>query len=171
MNPPQAPTAILDRSSPNHGPRRAPFEGGPRAIVLHYTDMISAEVALERLCDPAAQVSAHYLIARDGTVTRLVAEEQRAWHAGISCWKIDGQDVTDVNSASIGIELDNPGHTHGLLPYSDAQLATLIALCRDIMRRWNIPLENIVGHDQIAPGRKIDPGPLFPWDNFRIALS
>lgn len=138
---------------------------------MHYTDMVPVEAALERLCDPVAEVSAHYLIAMDGTIFRLVDENQRAWHAGQSFWPLEGRDETDMNSASIGIELDNPGHSNGLVPFPAAQIESLIGLCCDIMQRWAIPLDNIIGHSDIAPGRKQDPGPLFPWEQVRAALG
>ncbi len=127
----------------------------PELIVIHYTAMQSAEAALERLCDPAAEVSAHYLISRKGEVFQLVAEEQRAWHAGAGEWK--GRD--DVNSRSIGIELDNAG-SH---PFAEPQMQALEALMRGIMARWRIPPDGVIGHSDMAPGRKIDPGPRFDW--------
>ncbi len=139
--------------SPNFGPRR---DGQvPSLIVLHYTAMISAGAALERLCDPEAEVSAHYLIGRDGTVWQLVEESDRAWHAGAGEWKGQG----DVNSRSIGIELDNSG-TH---PFAEPQMAALERLLTGIMARWAIPPEGVIGHSDMAPGRKRDPGPRFDW--------
>ena len=169
---PQASLNIIEEPSPNHGERRAPYGTlGPRLIVIHYTDMVPVEAALARLCDPAAAVSAHYLIARDGTVTRLVDETRRAWHAGQSAWTFDDAEETDINSASIGIELDNPGHSNGYVAFTAVQIDHLVALCRANMARWDIPLANIVGHSDIAPGRKQDPGHLFPWDEFRARLK
>lgn len=156
---------IIQYPSANHEPRRAPFEAGPRYIVLHYTDMVSAQAALDRLCDAEAKVSAHYLIGRDGKIYQLVDESQRAWHAGASNW----YDITDMNSASIGIELDNPGHENGYVPFTDVQIQSLVELCDDIMARHNIPAENVVGHSDIAPRRKIDPGELFPWQKLAKA--
>jgi len=143
--------------SPNFGPRP---EGCPvDMLVLHYTGMQSAEAALARLCDPAAEVSAHYLVGEDGEVAALVAEEHRAWHAGKSSWR----GHTDVNSRSIGIEIVNPGHEFGYRPFPDAQIMALIDLCQGILARWPIPARNVVGHSDVAPARKQDPGELFPW--------
>jgi N-acetylmuramoyl-L-alanine amidase len=139
--------------SPNHGPRRNGLR--PSLIVLHYTAMDSAEAACARLCDPAAEVSAHYLITGKGETVQLVPEDQRAWHAGAGEWR--GQD--DINSRSIGIELDNRGNH----PFSEPQMVTLETLLRGIMERWSIPPEGIIGHSDMAPGRKIDPGPRFDW--------
>lgn len=151
--------------SPNFNERA----GGqaPSMIIIHYTDMKTGEEALERLCDPATEVSAHYVIEEDGRLFQLVEDDKRAWHAGVSEW--DGQ--TDINSASIGIELVNPGHSHGYRPFPDVQIAVLIGLCRGLMAKYNIPLDRILGHSDVAPGRKVDPGELFPWDRLRSALS
>lgn len=123
--------------------------------MLHYTAMESAEAALQRLCDSASEVSAHYLIAADGTIWQLVAEAERAWHAGAGEWR--GQD--DINSRSIGIELDNRGN-HS---FSAVQMDRLEALMRGIMDRWQIPAAGVIGHSCMAPGRKSDPGPRFDW--------
>ena len=126
--------------------------------------------ALERLCDPAAEVSAHYCIEEDGTVHRLVREDRRAWHAGKSFWR----GITDINSASVGIELVNPGHEWGYRPFPEAQMESLIPLLADIIKRHDIPRANIVGHSDVAPARKEDPGELFEWDllaRYRLALS
>ena len=139
--------------SPNHGPRRNGLR--PSLIVLHYTAMDSAEAACARLCDPAAEVSAHYLITGKGETVPLVPEDQRAWHAGAGEWQ--GRD--DINSRSIGIELDNRGNH----PFSEPQMVTLETLLRGIMERWSIPPEGVIGHSDMAPGRKIDPGPRFDW--------
>lgn len=128
-------------------------------LVLHYTGMATAEDALTRLRDPAAQVSAHYLIDEDGAVYRLVAEERRAWHAGVGFWRGE----TDINSRSIGIELANPGHEWGYSPFPDAQMTALAALARDILQRRPIPPRNVVGHSDIAPDRKLDPGEKLDW--------
>ncbi|MEM0947443.1 MAG: N-acetylmuramoyl-L-alanine amidase [Pseudomonadota bacterium] len=147
------PIGRLSHPSPNFGQRR---EGAvPRLIVLHFTAMKSAEAALDRLCDPAAEVSAHYLIDDDGTVYALVDEAMRAWHAGAGSW----QGCHDVNSASIGIELDNDGSG----PFADAQMAALEILLDGIMARWDIGPDGVIGHQDMAPGRKSDPGPFFPW--------
>ncbi len=144
---------IRQRPSPNFGPRRDGL--CPSLIVIHYTAMDSAEAACDRLCDPATEVSAHYLVAGDGGVTQLVDEAQRAWHAGAGSWAGQG----DVNSRSIGIELDNRG-TH---PFAAPQMAALEWLLRGIMARWRIPPEGVIGHSDMAPGRKADPGPRFDW--------
>ncbi|UWQ84684.1 N-acetylmuramoyl-L-alanine amidase [Leisingera caerulea] len=140
--------------SPNFGPRRNGLK--PSLIVLHYTAMKGAQAALERLCDPAAEVSAHYLIGTDGTLWQMVAEEHRAWHAGAGEWR--GQ--ADINSRSIGIELDNLG-SH---PFSAPQMAALEELMRGVMQRWSIPAAGVIGHSCMAPGRKSDPGPRFDWN-------
>ncbi|MEQ6202485.1 N-acetylmuramoyl-L-alanine amidase [Sulfitobacter sp. HNIBRBA2951] len=139
--------------SPNCGPRRDGLL--PTLVLIHYTAMGSAQAALERLCDPTAEVSAHYLIGAGGDVTQMVEETARAWHAGAGEWC--GQD--DINSRSIGIELDNRG-TH---PFSEPQMAALEQLLRGIMARWDIAPSGVIGHSDIAPARKIDPGPRFDW--------
>ncbi|MGB0498458.1 MAG: N-acetylmuramoyl-L-alanine amidase [Rubricella sp.] len=143
----------LKRPSPNHGPRK----GGAAVdmVVLHYTAMESAEASLARLCDPAAEVSAHYLIDLDGTLWQLVAEDRRAWHAGLSHW----QGESDVNSRSIGIELQNRGDH----PFPVPQMRALEALLADIRARHAIPPERVLGHSDIAPERKGDPGARFDW--------
>jgi len=128
-------------------------------LILHYTGMMSAAAALDRLCDPAAKVSAHYLIDEDGTVWRLVEEAQRAWHAGVSSWR--GR--SDINAASIGIELVNPGHEFGYRPFPEAQMAALETLARAILARHPIPPRHVLGHSDVAPLRKEDPGELFDW--------
>jgi len=152
--------------SPNWNERKLPVS----MVVLHYTGMQSAEAALDRLCDPAAELSAHYMIDEDGTVIRLVDEDKRAWHAGRSYWR----GVTDINSASVGIELDNPGHEFGYRPFSDAQMESLVPLLADIVRRHGISPANVIGHSDVAPARKTDPGELFDWDmlaRYRLALA
>jgi N-acetylmuramoyl-L-alanine amidase len=152
--------------SPNWNARKLPVS----MAVLHYTGMQTAAEALERLCDPAAEVSAHYLIDEDGTVIRLVDEANRAWHAGRSAWR----EITDVNSASIGIELVNPGHEFGYRPFPKAQMDALLPLLADILKRHDIPRANVVGHSDIAPARKEDPGELFDWAllaRYRLALA
>src|SRR5690606_9970231 len=118
------------------------------------------ETALERMTDPEAKVSAHYLITEEGEVVRLVAEEKRAWHAGASYWR----GHKDVNSASIGIELDHPGHALGYREFSEAQFEVLVPLLHRIVQQYDIPRANVVGHSDVAPARKIDPGELFPWE-------
>jgi len=148
---------LLDHPSPNHGARRGTDR--PDMVVLHYTAMTDAAAALARLCDPAAEVSAHYLIGPDGTIWHLVPEACRAWHAGAAAW---GR-VRDVNSHSIGIELDHPGHHGGWPPYPAAQIDALEWLLAGIAARWSIPPERVVGHACVAPGRKIDPGEKLDW--------
>ena len=151
--------------SPNWDERALPVT----MVVLHYTEM-EREAALERLTDPEAKVSAHYFIAEDGEVVRLVDEGKRAWHAGASYWR----GHKDVNSASIGIELDHPGHAFGYRGFAEPQIEALVPLLSDIVRRHNIPRANVVGHSDVAPARKVDPGEMFPWDRLaecRLCLS
>jgi N-acetylmuramoyl-L-alanine amidase len=128
-------------------------------LILHYTGMVSGEAALTRLCDDAARVSAHYVVDEDGVVYRLVAEDRRAWHAGVSCWRGDD----DINGRSIGVELVNPGHEFSYRPFTDAQMASVVALCRDIVGRYRIPLRHVLGHADVAWARRQDPGELFDW--------
>ncbi len=128
-------------------------------LVLHYTGMRSCEDALVRLCDPAAEVSAHYLIDETGTVTSLVDESKRAWHAGVASW----HGHSNINSRSIGIELVNPGHEFGYRDFAHPQMEALITLCQGILARHSIPGRNIVGHSDVAPARKMDPGERFDW--------
>ncbi|RDE05224.1 N-acetylmuramoyl-L-alanine amidase [Sphingomonas aracearum] len=155
---------IIETPSPNHDNRTL----GVSMLVLHYTGMTSPEAALERLCDPEAKVSAHYFVHQDGRVHRLVAEPHRAWHAGKSHWR----GIADVNSASIGIELCNPGHEHGYRAFPDAQIDALIPLVAEIKERHGITRGNVVGHSDIAPTRKQDPGELFPWHRLaRVRLA
>jgi N-acetylmuramoyl-L-alanine amidase len=144
-------------ASPNADDR--PGAGTVDALILHYTGMASAEAALSRLCDPAARVSAHYLIDEDGTVMALVPEERRAWHAGISVW----QGVEHLNDRSIGIELVNPGHEFGYRPFPEAQYRACVGLCQGILGRWPIPAHRVLAHSDVAPRRKQDPGELFDW--------
>jgi len=148
-----------ERLSPNHDERALPVS----MVVLHYTEMMPVGAAIERLTDPAAKVSAHYLITEEGGVIRLVPEDRRAWHAGASYWR----GIPDVNSASIGIELDHPGHAAGnggYRAFAEAQIDALIPLLARIVKRYDIPRANVVGHSDVAPMRKTDPGELFPWD-------
>lgn len=149
----------MPHPSPNSGERR----GGarPDLIVLHYTAMPSAAEARARLCDPAAEVSAHYLISETGALDLLVPESLRAWHAGAGAWGA----VTDVNSRSIGIELANVGNA----PYPEPQMAALETLLAQIMARHHIPPDRVIGHSDMAPDRKRDPGPRFDWR--RLALQ
>jgi len=154
---------ITDRPSPNHDAR--PPDTPVDMLVLHYTGMETAEAALARLCDRAAKVSAHYLIDEDGAVVRLVGEDRRAWHAGVASWR----GHTDINARSIGIELVNPGHEFGYRPFPEAQTAALIELARDLVARHAIPPRNVVGHSDVAPSRKMDPGELFDWPRLAAA--
>ena len=146
---------ITEAPSPNFNARKAPID----MIVLHYTGMETGQAALERMCDPAAEVSAHYMIEEDGRVFRLVAEDQRAWHAGVSSWQGKG----DLNSRSIGIEIVNGGHDFGLPDFPERQIEQVIALTGQLMGRHGIGPERVLGHSDIAPSRKLDPGEKFPW--------
>ena len=148
---------VEDAPSPNFGARR----GGsrPELVVIHHTAMLTAEAALARLRDPAAEVSAHWLVAEDGRVWRLVDEEARAWHAGAGSWRGKG----DINSRSIGIELANPGPLAGFPPFAEPLMTSLETLLGGIMSRWAIPTSGVIGHSDMAPGRKADPGPKFDW--------
>ncbi|MDP3746922.1 MAG: N-acetylmuramoyl-L-alanine amidase [Phenylobacterium sp.] len=146
---------LIEAASPNFNERLVP----PDLVVLHYTGMRTGPEALERLCAADSKVSAHYMVEEDGRVFRLVPEARRAWHAGLSSWKGE----TDINGRSIGIEIVNPGHEFGYRPFPDAQIAAVIALLDDIRTRWDIEDGRIVGHADVAPERKEDPGELFPW--------
>ncbi|MDP1619326.1 N-acetylmuramoyl-L-alanine amidase [Phenylobacterium sp.] len=146
---------IIPAPSPNFNERPGP----PDIVVMHYTGMESGEAAIARLRDPEAKVSSHYVVEEDGRIFTLVAEERRAWHAGVSFWKGE----RDINGRSIGIEIVNPGHEFGYRPFPDAQIAAVIALTADIRTRWMIADGDIIAHSDVAPARKIDPGELFPW--------
>jgi len=146
-----------DRPSPNHSCRAEPARID--MLVLHYTGMATAEAALQRLCDPSARVSAHYLVEENGAIWRLVPESRRAFHAGVSCW--EGE--SDLNAVSLGIEIVNPGHEWGYRPFLEAQMEAVERLCRDLVTRHSIPPHRVVGHSDIAPERKCDPGELFDW--------
>ncbi|MFI4976289.1 MAG: N-acetylmuramoyl-L-alanine amidase [Caulobacterales bacterium] len=141
--------------SPNFDVRTGP----PDMIVLHYTGMPTGAAALARMRDPAAKVSAHYMVEEDGRLFALVPEERRAWHAGVSFWR----GATDINGASVGIEIVNPGHEFGYRPFPDVQIDAVIALIGDIRARWTVPDGRILGHSDVAPARKQDPGELLPW--------
>jgi N-acetylmuramoyl-L-alanine amidase len=146
----------VEMPSPNHDDRgNAVID----MLVLHYTGMKTAQAALDRLCDPAAKVSAHYTIDEEGTVYAHVAEARRAWHAGAAYWA----GATDINARSIGIELVNPGHEFGYRDFAEDQVAALIRLCHSILMRHPIPSWRVLGHSDVAPARKEDPGELFPW--------
>jgi N-acetylmuramoyl-L-alanine amidase len=147
----------IQRPSPNFEPR--PNGVITDTIIIHYTDMNSAEEALKRLCDPKSKVSAHFLIGKDGTIYELVDCRDRAWHAGASSW----QGEQDLNSRSIGIELDNLGHTFGPEPFPEKQIKILLDLLIELTARYNIHPYRILGHSDVAPLRKSDPGELFPW--------
>jgi len=155
--PPDSPLVDQVMPSPNHEAR----VGGARVdiLLLHYTGMSSTEAALQRLRDPQARVSSHYVVFEDGRVFQLVPEARRAYHAGVSCW----EGMSDVNSRSIGIEIGNKGHDFGCPAYPDAQIAAVIALSRDIVRRHAIAPWRVLGHSDVAPQRKNDPGEYFPW--------
>jgi N-acetylmuramoyl-L-alanine amidase len=148
---------LLQSPSPNYDARKDGKK--PSLIILHYTGMPEADDARLRLCDAASKVSAHYLIERGGQVWQLVAESERAWHAGVGAWQAE----TDINSASIGIELVNRGHQWGYQTFPEPQIAAVKALLRDIQTRYAIPSHNILGHSDVAPQRKEDPGEFFPW--------
>jgi len=153
-------SVIKELPSPNFGPRPAVNGAvGVRHLVMHYTGMKSCQNALDRLRDTVAKVSSHYVVDEDGTVYRLVAEEMRAWHAGISFWH--GQ--RDLNSTSVGIEIVNPGHEYGYRAFPQVQIDSVIALATGIMQRHGVKACDVLGHSDIAPGRKTDPGELFPW--------
>jgi N-acetylmuramoyl-L-alanine amidase len=152
---------VIDAPSPNFDARTAP----PSVLVLHYTGMRTGEEALARLRDPQARVSSHYMVEEDGRIFRLVSEERRAWHAGVSYWR--GR--RNLNGDSLGIEIVNPGHEFGYRPFPDAQIAAVIGLMTDIRTRWTIEDRDIVGHADVAPGRKDDPGELFPWRQLAAA--
>jgi N-acetylmuramoyl-L-alanine amidase len=146
---------LIEAPSPNFDARVRP----PDMILLHYTGMRTGEAAIARLRDPEAKVSAHYLVEEDGRVFSLVPEERRAWHAGSSFWKGE----RDINGASIGVEIVNPGHEFGYRAFPDVQVDTVIALVADIRTRWSVADARILGHADVAPDRKEDPGELFPW--------
>lgn len=146
--------------SPNYNERQ-PLGGRnfPDMIILHYTGMKTAEAALERLCDAQAEVSAHYVVEENGRIHQLVEDNKRAWHAGKSYW----EGLSDINSASIGIEIVNPGHEFGYKHFLPKQINALEGLLKRIVQRHNIRADRILAHSDIAPGRKVDPGELFPW--------
>ncbi|NIX76413.1 N-acetylmuramoyl-L-alanine amidase [Microvirga terricola] len=160
---PESPVAAKVFPSPNHGERKNGQR--PNMVVLHYTGMPDEGEALQWLCNPVSQVSAHYFVFSDGRVLQLVPESRRAWHAGASSW--EGE--TDINSCSIGIEIANAGHPGGLPAYPDVQMQSVIALTKDIVTRWRIPATRVLGHSDVAPGRKVDPGEVFPWGRLHEA--
>ena len=157
---------MLNKPSPNFGERK-PVAGvdGISMLVVHYTGMETCAAALDRLCEPGSDVSAHILIDEDGTAHRLVADTYRAWHAGAAFWR----GISDINSVSIGIELVNPGHEYGYRAFPDAQMDALIHIASQLIEQYDIPAWGIVGHSDVAPGRKSDPGELFPWSALAAA--
>ena len=152
---------IIHQPSPNFEPR--PGSGVADMLVLHYTGMRSGAEALARLTDAGAKVSCHYVVEEDGSVFSLVPESQRAWHAGLSSWRGEG----DINSRSVGVEIVNPGHEFGYRAFPAVQIDAVIRLCLGILSRHPIPARNVVGHSDVAPTRKQDPGELFPWDRLK----
>lgn len=170
---PDSPVASKVFPSPNHGERRpGAAQANPRRpdiLLLHYTDMADSGEALNRLCDPTSQVSAHYFVFENGRVLQLVPESRRAWHAGEAVW--DGE--RDINSASIGIEIAHPGHfrdplppdsaVQGMPPFPPEQIAAVAALAKDIVTRWGMRPDRVLAHSDVAPTRKRDPGEAFPW--------
>jgi N-acetylmuramoyl-L-alanine amidase len=149
------------KPSPNHDERALAAD----ILLLHYTGMASTAVAIERLCDASAKVSSHYVVDERGDILQLVPEARRAWHAGLSSW--EGAD--DINSRSIGIEIGNPGHSYGYPDFPEAQIAAVIALCRDIVARHLIRPGRVLAHSDVAPQRKLDPGEKFPWKRLHRA--
>lgn len=175
---PDSTLAAIVSPSPNRNRRAGGLGDAPRApdmLVLHYTGLKADALAAWRqapgaealawLCNPQAQVSSHYLVETNGKIIQLVPEAERAWHAGAGSW----QGETDINSASIGIEIVNTGHDGGLPAYPDVQIVAVIALCRDICARWSMRPERVLAHSDIAPGRKADPGEHFPWNQLFAA--
>ncbi|MEE9272549.1 MAG: N-acetylmuramoyl-L-alanine amidase [Robiginitomaculum sp.] len=147
---------VTDAPSPNHDERKLPIS----LVVLHYTGMKSGAAALAHMQSKKGGVCAHYMVAEDGEIFQLAQENARAWHAGVSSW----HGVTDINSASIGIEIVNGGHDFGLPDFSSAQIKAVIELCKDIKARYNLPDKAFIGHSDIVPERKQDPGEKFPWE-------
>jgi N-acetylmuramoyl-L-alanine amidase len=157
---------VTERWSPNHDARGADLAGAkPSLVVIHYTGMTDAGAALARMCDPAAKVSAHYVIDESGAIVRMVPDNRRAWHAGRSYWR----GIRDVNSASIGIELVNPGHEFGYRAFPERQIDRLLALLAEVTTRHGVSRAGVLGHSDVAPGRKTDPGELFPWRRLAAA--
>ena len=156
MNKPDSPLVAEFIASPNHDVRQG---RDVDILLLHYTGMSSGIEAQQRLCDPDAKVSSHYLIHEDGAIVQFVSEARRAWHAGVASW----QGATDINSRSIGIEIVNGGHDYGCPEFPVPQIDAVIGLCRDIQSRWPMPQHRVLAHSDVAPGRKQDPGEAFPW--------
>jgi N-acetylmuramoyl-L-alanine amidase len=156
---------MLDRiiiPSPNFELR--PIGSSIDTIILHYTDMLTLDEALNRLCDSESKVSSHFLISKEGQLYQLVDPKERAWHAGVSSW----QGEPDINSRSIGIELDNIGHSYGPEPFPQEQMTTLLNLLSELTHQYRIPSDRILGHSDVAPLRKSDPGEMFPWEMLAI---
>jgi N-acetylmuramoyl-L-alanine amidase len=160
---PESPAAERVIPSPNHGERKDGRR--PDLLILHYTGMPVESQALQWLCNPVSEVSAHYFVFENGHVAQLVPEARRAWHAGKASWAGE----TDINSCSIGVEIANPGHDGGLPPFGETQIASVTRLCRDIVERWSIPPDRVLAHSDVAPGRKQDPGERFPWERLHQA--
>ena len=149
---------IIQKKSPNFDKR--PKGTKINSIIIHYTGMETFDEACKRLCDKNSKVSSHYLIGRDGKIINLVDEEKRAWHAGVSHWK----GVDNINDISIGIELENPGHEFGYIPFSKEQMDSLIYLCKELKSKYDIKEDWVLGHSDISPERKLDPGDKFKWE-------
>ena len=153
---------IISFPSPNYNDR--PPSTITDTLVIHYTGMSETTQALKRMCNPITKVSAHYLIDEAGQIFKLISEKKRAWHAGISSWRGN----CNINDRSIGIELANPGHEFGYQKFPEPQINALIELANKIITRHQIPARNIVGHSDIAPTRKKDPGELFDWHELAL---
>ncbi len=151
----------IDNPSPNHDERQTSID----MVVLHYTGMLTGKEAVDRLCDEAARVSAHYVVEEDGLVFSLVPEERRAWHAGVSHW----QGLDGVNDVSVGIEIVNPGHEWGYRAFPTLQMDAVLQLVAEICDRWQVPPTRVIGHSDVAPERKEDPGEFFPWQRLAEA--
>ncbi len=147
---------VINHPSPNFNDRHLPLS----MLVMHYTGMESGTAAIERLCDREARVSAHYVVEEDGCILQLVEENKRAWHAGSGYWR----GCTDVNAASVGIEIVNGGHDFGLPDFPEVQIRAVMALCQSILGRHPIRARDVIGHSDLAPDRKQDPGEKFPWE-------
>jgi N-acetylmuramoyl-L-alanine amidase len=150
-------------ASPNIGERRG--YASPQLLILHYTGLETARRSIDVLCDPICEVSCHYLVDVDGRVTQMVREADRAWHAGLSYWRGE----TDINSSSVGIEIQNPGHAHGYPDFPEAQMSAVVSLSHDIVVRNQMRATDVLAHSDIAPQRKIDPGEKFDWRRLHAA--
>lgn len=158
---PDSPLVRTVTPSPNHDERAVTTD----IVLLHYTGMPSTPQAIEWLCNPVSKVSSHYVVTEDGGIVQLVPEERRAWHAGVSSW----EGMNDVNSRSVGIEIGHPGHGGGNPDYPDVQIDAVIALCRELVERHRIRGDRVLGHSDVAPLRKWDPGEKFPWPRLHRA--